>query len=201
VLFSVSSQTQTFLAAATLGLGAAGVLRAMQIPALAMTQVVTATGLLVLPALSYDFGQGFTERIRHKAKLVSAGLLVVTVSFAALLAAEASRVEHLLYGGKYASQAWLIPILALIPVVNGVSIGFSMALRASQKPRFDLVSNLVAAPLAIVSAFVFMRLWGLAGAAASMLLSFIVLCAVTLVFFNNSMREKTLAGAAAGVPS
>jgi len=58
LLFSISSQVQTFLVAGSLGLGAAGILRAMQIPSLVMTQVVAATGLLVLPTLSYDFGQG-----------------------------------------------------------------------------------------------------------------------------------------------
>jgi Na+-driven multidrug efflux pump len=76
-----------------------------------------------------------------------------------------------------------MPVLCLIPVANGVAMGFSMALRASQQPRFDLISNLFAAPIAILSAFIFMHVWGLAGAAASMVLSFLVLTIVTLVFF------------------
>jgi Na+-driven multidrug efflux pump len=80
--------------------------------------------------------------------------------------------------------------------------GFSMALRASQKPRFDLVSNLCAAPAAIVSAIVFMRLWGLAGAAASMLLSYVVLCGVTIVFFwRDAARERAVAVPPPGVSS
>src|SRR5690242_1788571 len=57
-LFSVAAQTQIFLIPVFLGLGAAGILRAMQIPALVMTQIVAAIGLLVLPALAHDFGQG-----------------------------------------------------------------------------------------------------------------------------------------------
>jgi O-antigen/teichoic acid export membrane protein len=191
LLFSISSQAQTFLVAASLGLGAAGILRAMQIPSLVMAQVVTATGLLVLPTLSYDFGQGLIHRMRHKAVLVSVALLAVTLSFAALLAIEAPRIGYILYGEKYASQIWLMPILCLIPVANGAAMGFSMALRASQKPRFDLISNLFAAPIAIISAVVFMHFWGLAGAAASMVLSFIVLTGVTLVFFYSFSDETT----------
>jgi O-antigen/teichoic acid export membrane protein len=199
VLFSVSSQTQTFLVAASLGLGAAGVLRAMQIPSLAMSQVVAATGLLVLPTLSRDFGRGLIERMSHKAMLVSAALAGVALCFAALLALETTRVEHALYGGKYFAYAWLMPVLALIPVVNAAAMGFDMALRASQKPRFDLVSNLFAAPVAIASAFLFIRMWGLAGAAASMLLSFVVLSGVTLAFFyRESARERRLSRNAAG---
>ena len=199
LLFSVSSQTQMFLVAGSLGLGAAGVLRAMQIPSLAMTQVVTAIGLLVLPTLSYEFGRGATERIRHKAMLVSAGLFIVTLAFAAVLALEARRTEHLLFGGKYEATVWLMPLLALIPVVNGISTGYSMALRASQKPRFDLISNLFAAPVAVVSAFVFIRYWHLAGAAASMLLSYAVLSVVTIVFFRRHEREEEVSAQAAGV--
>ncbi len=199
LLFSVSSQTQTFLVAATLGLGEAGILRAMQIPSLVMTQVVAATGLLVLPTLSYDFGRGLTRRMRHKAFLVSIGLFGVALCFAAFLLLEAGRVEHILYGGKYAASAWLMPLLALIPVANGISMGYSMALRASQKPRFDLVSNLFAAPVAILSAIIFMRVWGLAGAAASMLLSFVILSVVTIIFFAKSDQRAALTPDSPGV--
>jgi O-antigen/teichoic acid export membrane protein len=44
-LFSVSAQIQTYLCAGLLGLGAAGIFRAMQVPSLVMTQIVTAVGL------------------------------------------------------------------------------------------------------------------------------------------------------------
>ncbi|HTC61942.1 MAG TPA: hypothetical protein VK709_03810 [Candidatus Saccharimonadales bacterium] len=201
LLFSISSQAQTFLVAGSLGLGAAGILRAMQIPSLVMTQVVTATGLLVLPTLSYDFGQGLIRRMRHKALLVSVGLLGITLGFSALLAIEAPRVGHLLFGDKYSLQIWLMPILCLIPVANGVAMGFSMALRAAQKPRFDLISNLFAAPIAILSAVVFMHFWGLAGAAASMVLSFMVLTIVTLVFFYKYSDPHTLTNDTTGLVS
>jgi hypothetical protein len=168
VLYSISAQTQMFLAASLLGLGAAGVLRAMQLPALVMTQVVTAAGLLVLPALSRDFAHGSIERMRRKAMLVSASLAGTAVGFAGLLMALAGRIEHLLFGGKYAAFAWLIPVLALMPVADAAASGFLMALRASQQPQFDLITNAVAAPVGLLSAVFFMHWWGLAGAAFSL---------------------------------
>ena len=200
LLFSISSQAQTFLAAASLGLGAAGVLRAMQIPSLVMTQVVTATGLLILPTLSYDFGHGLIQRMRHKAVLASAGLCAITLAFAALTAIEAPRIGHLLYGEKYSSQIWLMPVLCLVPVANGLAMGFSMTLRASQKPRFDLISNLFAAPISILSALAFMHFWGIAGAAASLVLSFFVLTTVTLIFFYKSSEKDAPATNMTGLP-
>src|SRR5229473_1929329 len=172
VLGALVFQTQTFLAAAVLGLGAAGILRAMQLPMLAMGHSIVAAGILVLPSFSYDFGRGKTERLRHKTVLVSAGLGSVALCFAAILALFSGPIEHLLYGGKYASYAGLIPLLALIAACQGFSIGYAMAMRAWQKTRFDLVANAIAAPVAVISALLFMRWWGLAGAAASMVAGF-----------------------------
>jgi len=172
VLSSISNQTQMFLAAGILGLGAAGVLRAMQLPSLVMTQVVFAAGLVVLPAFSYDFGKGLMALLRHKATLVSLSLVVGALGFVALLVLFAGRAEYLLFGGKYAAHAWLMPVLALVPAAMGFSTGYSMAMRASQKPRFDLVANAIAAPVGVVSAIFFMRWWGIAGAAVSMAVGF-----------------------------
>jgi O-antigen/teichoic acid export membrane protein/ribosomal protein L37AE/L43A len=172
VLNSVSTQVQMFLVASTAGLAAAGVLRAMQIPALIMVQVIAATGLLILPAFSYDFGSGSMTRMRHKAMLVSILLVGATLSFAALLMLFAGRVEQLLFGGKYAAHASLMPVLVLVPAALGASIGQSMALRAMQRPHFDLAANAIAAPVGVLSAIAFMHWWGIGGAAASMVLSY-----------------------------
>ena len=183
-LFAATSQLQMVLAAALLGLGAAGVLRAMQIPSLVMTQVITATGLLVLPAFSYDFGRGQIQRLRKRAVIVSAMLVAATIAFVLVLASFAGPLERILFAGKYAPYAWLMPILALVPVLNGFATGYSVALRASQKPQCDLIANLVAAPVGLISAVLLMRFWGLAGAAASMVLGFLALSATTFVCFR-----------------
>ena len=188
VFYSISGQAQMFLAAGFLGLGAAGVLRAMLLPASVMTQVVSATGLLVLPGFSYDFARGSIERIRQKAVLVSCALGGSGLCFVALLWLVAGRAEHLLFGGKYAAYAWLMPILALIPAANGFTMGYSTALRASQKPHFDLLANAIAAPVAVVSALCFIRWWGLAGAAASMVVGFVVYMIVNCWIFYATPR-------------
>jgi O-antigen/teichoic acid export membrane protein len=189
VLFPAASQLQTVVAAALLGLGSAGVLRAMQIPSLVMTQVITAIGLLVLPAFSYAFGRGQVERLRHRATLVSIALASAAFVFTLLLVWFAGPTEHVLFGGKYAPYAWLMPVLALIPVMNGFAAGYSVALRASQQPHFDLVSNMVAAPVALFSAALFMRWWGLSGAAASMVLGFTALSITTYICFRIARKQ------------
>jgi O-antigen/teichoic acid export membrane protein len=191
VLWSVATQTQVFLLAAILGLGAAGILRAMQLPSLVMTQINTATALLVLPALSYDFGRGSLQRLRQKAFLINVGLGGVAGCSVLALLVLASPTERFLFGGKFAQYAWLIPVLALGPAVTTFSIGYSMALRAVQKPHFDLVANGVAAPVGLLSAIAFMHWWGLAGAAASMVTS---LAAYTFVYGLSYKRFIKKAG-------
>jgi O-antigen/teichoic acid export membrane protein len=190
VLFPAVSQLQMVLAAALLGLGSAGVLRAMQIPSLVMTQVVTAAGLLVLPVFSYDFGLGQVQRLRQRATVVSVALAGVTLGFVLLLIWFAGPVEHLLFGGKYGPYAWLMPVLALIPMISGFGTGYSVAVRASQQPHYDLVANLVAAPIGLISAVLFMRWWGVFGAAASMVLGFAVLSLTTYVCFRLARNQK-----------
>ncbi len=183
-LSSAANQIQMFVVAGALGLGAAGVLRAMQVPALMLMQVLAATGLLILPAFSYDFGNQMGVRMWQKAKLVSWVLLVAMVSLSLLLLPLAGPAEHLLYGGKYAAYSWLMPLLALVPAAIGASLGHAMALRASQQPRFDLAANAIAAPAGVLSAFLLTRWLGLAGAAASLTFSYTTYSLVTCWIFS-----------------
>jgi O-antigen/teichoic acid export membrane protein len=183
ILYALSTFSQTFFVAGAMGLSAAGILRAMQIPSLVMTQTIAAAGLLVLPALSYDFGRGLKILMRRKAVFVSLALGLAALCFTLCLGLGDIRIERLLYNGKYAEYARLIPILALIPTFNGLSMGYSMALRASQAPYFDLISNAIAAPVAIFSTIFFIRWWGLLGASASMVLSFGIMNLVIWIFF------------------
>jgi O-antigen/teichoic acid export membrane protein len=140
----------------------------MMIPAAVMTQVVSATDLLILPGFSYDFGRGLLSRIRRKALLISCALGGAGLCFALLLRFVAASAEHLLFREKFASYVWLMPLLALVPAINGFNSGFSATLRGARKPHFDLVANVIAAPVAVLSAFFFIRWWGLAGAAISL---------------------------------
>jgi O-antigen/teichoic acid export membrane protein len=185
VLFTITGQIQTYAAAGLLGLGAAGILRATQIPSLLMTQVVTAVGLMMLPAMAHDFGVGRIDRLRKKAALCTLALTGMAVTYALVLALFAKPLEHILYGGKFASVSWLIPALALVPVFAAFATGFSMTLRAVQKPHFDLIANAVSAPVGLITAVVFIRVWGIGGAALSMVAGFAV---YALVFFCSFMR-------------
>lgn len=174
ILYNAFGQIQIFLVAGALGLGAAGVLRAMQMPALVMTQVTTATGLIVLPSMSSDFGCGSMAQLRRKAWLTSLFLATAALLYGVALIIFAGTTEHILYGGKYATYIWLIPMFAFLPLCNGFATGYSMALRASNKPHFDLLANSVAAPVGVISCVLFMHFWGIGGAVSSMALAYAI---------------------------
>jgi len=198
-LYSVASQTQTYLAAMLLGLGAAGVLRAMQMPSLVMTQVVSAMGLLLLPTMAREYGQGQLPQLRRKAVHASVFLAAVASAYAAALALFAKPIERVMYAGRFSSSAWIIPVLALVPVCTGFTAGFSMALRATQKPHFDLLANAISAPVGLITAIVFIKRWGLGGASFSMIVGFAAYAGVFLVSFLRWRKGCELVNAAANL--
>lgn len=189
VFYAISTSAQTFLAAAILGLGSAGALRAMQIPSLMMTQIVASLGLLMLPSLAFDFGSGQIAKLRQKARWISLGLGLVALIFAGFFALFDVPLERLLFHGRYASFAQMIPLLALIPAANSLSAGFSLALRACQMPHCDLIANAFGAVVSLVSAIVLIPAWGVVGAAVSMVLSVVAMSVVTFILYLHS-RER-----------
>jgi O-antigen/teichoic acid export membrane protein len=176
-------QAQTFLAASFLGLASAGALRAIQLPSLAMTQVISATALLVLPSMSQELGNGNVARLRKKAIITTVCLTALGIVFVAGLFLFAAPLEKLLFGGKYASSAWLIPVLGLVPVFTGFSVSLCLALRVLLKSHLELIACAFSAATALALAILLMPRWGLIGAAASIVGSTAVLAIAVLICF------------------
>ncbi|HEY1801727.1 MAG TPA: lipopolysaccharide biosynthesis protein [Terriglobales bacterium] len=160
-------QAQTFFAAFFLELSAAGVLRAMQIPSFFMSQLIAATMLLFLPSISVELGRGNISRLHKKTLLVAAVLLASGLMFVSLLYIFAVPIEQMLFHGKYASTAWLIPVLGLAPLFSGIAASLSLALRTLRKAKFELLSYVASATTAVLLAVSLMPHWGLTGAAIS----------------------------------
>jgi O-antigen/teichoic acid export membrane protein len=199
-LSSVVSQAQVFFVSALLGLGAAGVLRAMQLPALLITQVSTATGFLILPVFAYDVRAGAMRRMRQKAILVSLGISTFALILGAVTWAFSGPLERALFSGKYASYAWLMPVLVLVTVAYGPMQGFGMALRAIRRPQFDLVSGVYAAPIAILCAYLGTMWWGYSGAVLSLVLGFAIQAGVTSFYFRRLVWNQGVPDELAAIP-
>jgi O-antigen/teichoic acid export membrane protein len=160
-------QAQTVLSAGLLALPAAGALRAMQLPSLVLSQLIASTVLLLLPSISYELGRGDLARLHRKVLLSTAVLSVFGLAFVFALYLFSAPVERILFGGKYASSAWLIPVLGLGPLFTGMSSGLAYALRALRKAKYELLAYTAAAVTALALALTLMPRWGLPGAAFS----------------------------------
>jgi O-antigen/teichoic acid export membrane protein len=205
----ITVQAQVFFVGAFLGLTGAGVLRAMQLPSLLMTQVIAATTLLFLPSLSRELGSGDIKRLREKAITSSTALATTGISLAAVLFLVAPALERFLFSGKYSSAAWLIPVLGLVPVFTGFSSFLSFVLRMCGRSQYELLAYVLSSVTAVLLAITLMPRSGLIGAAASVVGSTAVLSAAVWICYvtvgwpqpgKSSSVEKNEAASLPGIP-
>jgi len=166
-----STYIQTFLTAGLLGLDAAGTLRAMEIFTLPMTQILTAVGVLTLPILSAEYLAGGAAGLRRKGLWVILVLVGLAAAYEIALLELAAPVEHLIYGGKFAAYTWLIPLQGLVPLFMAVAQGYSLNLRALQKPQHYLIVSVATTPVGLGSAVLLIQAWGIRGSAVSSILT------------------------------
>jgi O-antigen/teichoic acid export membrane protein len=204
----ITVQAQAFFVGAFLGLTGAGVLRAMQLPSLLMTQVIVATTLLFLPSLSRELGRGDIKRLREKAVTSSTVLATMGISLAGVLFLVAPALERFLFSGKYSSAAWLIPVLGLVPVFTGFSSFLSFVLRMCGRAQYELLAYVLSSVTAVFLAITLMPRWGLTGAAASIVGSTAVLSAAVGICYvtvgwpqpaKSSYVEKNEAASLPGI--
>lgn len=183
-------QATIVLAPMFLGLAGAAKLYAMQIPALVMLQCATAAGMLLLPGFARESFLGNSKRVCQLANRVSLSLVALSLIVAAILYFSAAPLERMLFGGKFAAAAWLMPWLLAIPLAAGFASGYSMALRALKRPEYDILATRIAAIVSVQAAFLFIPLWGLAGAAASLAAGYVVHAAVVYVCFLQAAANE-----------
>ena len=189
-VYSVSlGQTPVLLTPVFLGLAATGKMFAMQIPALLMLQCSAAAAMLLLPSFARESFTGGNKRVRQLAQRLSRSLAGASLLFAALLYLSAAPLERLLFGGKFANDAWLMPLFMFVPLFAGLASGYSMALRAMQRPQFDRLATRIAAAVSVQTAFLFIPLWGLAGAAISLASGFAAHAAVVYLCFRQAVAD------------
>ncbi len=187
-----SSNMQTFLVAFSSGLGAAGVLRAMQNLVMPAQQIVSALGMFVIPVLSRDVSAGRTISAHRKATTYLSVVVAVTCAYALSLLLFRGPLETIIYGGKFKQYVWLLPLNGLIPVMIALTSGFSVLLRANQKPQHLLTSAVVGCVVGFASALPMSRLWGVPGAVTSVLLANLAI-AVTTAWYYFAHRRTVAA--------
>ncbi len=191
LLFSVSSQAQTFLVAGFLGLTGAGILRALQLPALVMMQIVTAASLLALPSFALEYDHSRLDRLVAKLRILSLLLGGIGFAYVMLLFVAAGPLEHHLYAGRFGGYENLMCLLAISPFLMGINAGPTLSIRAIQRPNLDLLVNLIAAPVGLISGLIFIPKWGIWGAAGSSALTSLAILVGNSAFLRRAIAHRT----------
>ena len=181
LFFPLLSQIQIVLSAQMLGLGSAGVLRALQNPILPVIQVVTALATLAIPVLARDFGTG-DKAVMYRRGVVYTGLMaLVAVAYEAAVLTTGNLWDRLLYAGKYSSYDWLMPILGLVPIATAVATGCSVVLRAIHRPELTTITHVVGGLIGFIASYILIKYYGVPGAVYGLVVSHSVTALVSVL--------------------
>jgi O-antigen/teichoic acid export membrane protein len=180
-----ASQVQILLTAGMVNLEAAGAFSAMQNLVNPMAQIITAIAILGLPALSVDFGRGDLAGLRRKGLFLSFALTVMSVLYLIAIWFLGAPLDQWLYNGKYNAYLWLVLPLGFVPIFTAMGTGFSLMLRSIQKVQFYLIGGIVSGVIAIISSYLMIRAWGIAGSAASLAFTFFISFITTFVLYRK----------------
>ena len=169
IFYFLGSQIQIFVIASLLGFDSAGAFRAVQNLTLPVLQVFAAISTLIFPSIAFEFGRSKFTSMRRRALQVTVGLAVVALAYELFLLFGKEWIDLVLYDGKYAAHVALIPIIGIAPLLNAFVSGFSLLLRAIQKPVFYVIDKILAAAVGYLSAVIFVKLWDVTGAVFSLI--------------------------------
>lgn len=191
LLTALATRVQVIIAGVLLGLPTAGALQAMVVVLLPMTHFITAISSLMLPILSACFGKGDVTGLRRRVTLMTTVLFIPALIYWIAITVFQNGIEQVLYGGKYAEHAYLIPILGLIAIVNSLAAGRGKALLAIQRPISSLIMSAVGAPIGMGACAFLSLYWGVGGAAVSLVLAYLVVAVVAFLLYSRWMPQRT----------
>jgi O-antigen/teichoic acid export membrane protein len=179
------TQVQLFIVAAQLGLGQAGAFRALQNFMLPMMQILAAISMLALPSIAFEFGKGNLLNVNSKSLKTALGLIFASLSYLVVLFVFAKPAESFLYDGKFAEFTSLIFVIAFVPLIASIEVGYSLVVRSLQRPVYYAVSTGAMALTGIVFTPIFVSLWGVQGAVLTLILVALVSLVVNVWFYRK----------------
>lgn len=179
VAYAAAMHLQWMIAGAMLGLPAAGGLRAMHVVAVPMVQALTAIAAVSLPAMArlrHD-----PTALRRHARVLTLAMMALAATYEAVLVLAYRPIEQLVFDGRYAAYADLIPILGVVPLAGAIAVGASLSLRAQGRTAFYVATGAVALPVAALAGVGLTGAWGARGAAWAAAVTALASAAATLV--------------------
>jgi O-antigen/teichoic acid export membrane protein len=196
LLVAVAGQAQVFIVGALLGVDQAGVFRATQAFTQPIVLSITALVGLLTPSLSHEFARGDIRAFRTKATLATVGFTGMALVFALALLLFHVPLERLVYGGKFASYAYLIPLWGVTGIIPALYSGIMASLQAARRPSALLIAAIIWMPMSIGLGVEFTLRWNLKGSVLSVLAGYMIFWLVYCVLYwhwisgLDSMAER-----------
>jgi O-antigen/teichoic acid export membrane protein len=149
------------------GLTEAASLRALLNFILPILHMDLAVAGLLVPALVRRRDE--PRRFRRILYLAVGAFTLEALGYGVVLVTCGAWAMHLVYGGTYSADTWLLVLVAAIPLATSLVNTFSSGLKALERPRSVFHGTLSGALIMLTIGMVATRQWGSAGAIAGML--------------------------------
>lgn len=192
VFWSSGQAAYYFIAAAYLKMDDVGTISALQNLVAPLSQFLTALSLLLLPYVSRLLAGKEAAEFPRAIRRITLLFTVVGVAYFIFVIGFGRQLTALLYHGKYASSAALVPMLALSQGFMAISQGPVIGLRAMQRPSRIFVGYSVAAAFSILVGLALTRHWGVRGNVTGMAASsFCFLVTTVYCYVSERKRQKS----------
>lgn len=189
LLFLPTSLVQTVFASTFLSVEAVGVLRAATNLTIPASLLMTAATTFALPLVMRDISRRDRGAAWRKARHLTVLMTGFCLLYYLVVSLFASKLDSLLYAGRYQQHIWLVSILGMMPVLGGLGVGGALLLRAVERPHFVLISAAISGPTSIIASVFLIPIYGLEGAAASALIAPLVSLGVIWRFFATERHS------------
>jgi O-antigen/teichoic acid export membrane protein len=173
--FWAATHLYGYLAAAIVGLFAAGVLKAAQ-TLLGPLNVILLSLAAVLPTrFAHAYGAGGDSALRHALRTSYMTTLPVIAAYCGLTSVFGGQLLDLVYGSSYAPYGSVVALFSLFYFVSylGQLLGAALSARGSTRPLF--VGNVVGAAVGVGIGWVSIVALGIDGAVVGMIVSIVAL--------------------------
>ena len=175
-----------------IGIEANGALFALTVFNLAVTHTYSVLSTLLVPMLVKSQTNG-ADRFKRMVVRMLILFVLIGIGYWVVISVFNRPLVDLLYDGKFVEEAYLLAILGLVPLANGIGAVLSAAARAIERPDFIFWSNLAATIATLTLGIAITYVFGLPGAASSLVLTEAVAAITLAVTWFLAIRRPVAA--------
>lgn len=167
-----------------------GAFKALSNLLLPLLQANAGLGLLVLPALAL-IGRSSKQFTKFLAKSLAL-FAAVACTYSLVVGAFGSKLVHVIYGGRYDSQAHLLRWMLIIPILDGAMVVLSHALRSLELPRQVFWAQLTVVLFLLTVGIPATKLFGLRGASVALVAAELLGTIILSVAVLSQLKQQRL---------